>query len=101
MDVPDAIAHHDHPDYHGDLMDVITVDHLIKLRADLIDAVDHHRAVRDGHADLSHPDVIAAYDARERALDAWQYAYHHAAPSVWIEYIARTDPANGARRDAG
>ena len=71
VDVPDAIAHHDHPDYHGDLMDVITVDHLIKLRADLIDAVDHHRAVRDGHADLSHPDVIAAFQAEVDKQWAW------------------------------
>jgi LPXTG-motif cell wall-anchored protein len=60
----------------------------------IIDAVDHHRAIRDEYDDLSHPDVIAAYDDRVRAADAWQYAYHHAAPSVWIEYIARTDPAN-------
>ena len=79
----------------------ITVADLIQLRVDVIRAVDHDRALRDEYDDLSHPDVIAAYDDRERALDAWQYAYHHAAPSVWIEYIARTDPANGARRDAG
>jgi hypothetical protein len=77
------------------------MDHYSITVADLIHAVDHHRAIRDEYDDLSHPDVVAAYDDRERALDAWQYAYHHAAPSVWIEYIARTDPANGARRDAG
>lgn len=99
--MPDAIDHDYHADRHGDLMDQpLTVDHLIQLRADVVDAVDHHRAIRDEYDDLSHPDVIAAYYDRIRAADAWQYAYHRATPAVWVEYIARTDPAAATRRDA-
>lgn len=77
-----------------------TVADLIRLGDGVRDAVDHDRAIRDEHDDPSRSDVIAAYHDRVRAFEAWWHAYSRATPNVRNQYIARIDPANGARRDA-
>lgn len=66
--------------------DLITVDDLIRLRDDLVDAVDHHRAaLHDHHHDYAHPHVVDALAHRASAVVEYERV-SVVDPSVAHEY---------------